>query len=296
MDLFFDRYYRLIVNGGGVDPELKAQIRAGTFPVGAISQARHALIASLDKTRIYIFTLDALQIVTNTASHLNLQSLPDPHMPIYPAWIEFPGMTIGTEEMPVMALHFFAEDQCELVVGNATGKALTKRNGQWWFGQGACTVPCERAALDDGREVPALPHRPGCVCQRARDTWHALLVAFGMALRAQGIEQETVYRTQGQQRQHPQRPTKADRNKPPQPTYTVLHLTKRVISADNADREPAEQQGTRADLPARLIAVDSYIKHLDPQHNARWKQERFVVVSGYQKMQHGQPMRIIVKE
>ena len=204
-----------------------------------------------------------------------------------------------------------------------------------------------------------------------------------------------IERPSRERRRHPDKPTKADRNIPPQPYYVVLHLTQITDTSDSQQprrlkperlvtgpydtrdsgaatigrltatvgilhpaRVPCRQTGIpmgalrtnrelsieryhihckmsskqkgrsrsggmalwlepqrfprhtlyedesdtpdqhalRSDLPMHLATVEPFIRHLDPAKNAKWKEDRYVVVHGFTRRQYGLPVRTFVKK
>ncbi len=299
MEWYLDRHYRAIVNGAGLDDGMRDLVRRGEIPAQDIQRARQVMIAALDAARPICLDADVLRIVLNTAECLTNADLRDPRWPVGNMWIEFAGAALGDKLMAVRAIWRarFPDDAdvYQLIESPAATKQILCRAGRWYLQQGTCErSDCTRPLLEDSTDVPSEPQwGAGCVCQQALISWQALFCAIGMVVRAEGIVQETVMREPRQRRQQPGKPTRADRQIPPQPSIIKLSLSKKYVYPP---RDPDTNESSSDDRggDVHLSQVTEFIRHYDPARNTRWKKEKWTLVKEHIRVLRGISARYIV--
>lgn len=292
MKWIFDTYYHNLLAEDGIDESLAADIRAGRVTRADIDTMRTLLLNALDTARLYQCDTDVMQIMMNTAIKLYNSQLSLSLIPQLPTWIEFENeMGLTLNDMTIHAL-FIWNGHIELVATQYHGAMLEIDTVSHIvkMHMNPCRTICDR--LDTSEQISVLntPRRIDCACQKRLDAWLSVVVALCMILRSDGIEQTII------ERRHWGKKTRATAREriPTQTHSTILHVTKKYVTP--SDTESDEATASASPLPTHLVEIAPFIRHLDPARNSRWRTEKFVLVSGFIRTQHGFPIRTYVKK
>ncbi len=297
---YLDQHREQIENGGGIDADMQRLFRDHPELTLQMASARQMALQHLDQTRAYQLSKEVVELCVATAQRLEQVDI---RLPVPNCWIEFEGVAIGDDTLRVRAVWQAPTPigtLISLIENDRRSKALSRRRDEtdWWFEQGSCPVNCvypknDRhpiAEWDDTLSIRLGDFWDDCRCAQAGNLWGMLMTAIGMALRAEGIEQEIIQRPQQKRRS-------ARGISPHAPVFvkqqiTRLHLAKKIVYVRDDLAETPETIVT--EVNGRPIQVASFLRHLDPQRNPRWKEEKVVIVKGHQRVIRGVPHRYLV--